>query len=129
LADDNNHNKGDNQQNQGKNKGGGGGGNGLSCVGKFDAANMGSLDQIKTQALGHVANSAGFIGGMFIAAVVFEALRNAFNVKPAATPQQGGGGGQPAISHPGQIAKAIHQLKSHPQMGEFMPKIKEALGE
>lgn len=123
MADDNNNqNKGNDQQNQGKNKGGGGGGNGLSCSGKFDATNMGSLDAIKTQALGHVANSVGFIGGMFLAAAVFELLRNAFNVKPAAAPAQGGGGGP---LNPGQLTGGLFNLKkSDPaKFDEIMAKV------
>ena len=129
AGDDQNQNQ-NQQQNQGKQKGDGGqkGGAGIALNASFNAATAGDLEGIKTQALGHAANAAGFIGGMFLAALIFEGLKQLFNIKTPAPVQQGGGGG-PAISHPGQIAKAINQLKSHPQMGEFLPKIKEALGE
>lgn len=126
MADDNNQNN--NQQNQGKQKGGGGGGgNGLSLSAKFDASAPGGIDNMQNQIVGHASNSVGFIVGAVVAGLFCKWVKETFGIKGAA-PQQGGGG-QPAISHPGQIAKAINQLKNHPQMGEFAPKIKEALGE
>jgi len=130
LADDNNQNQ-NNQQNQGgKNKGGGagGGGNGLSLSAKFDASAPGGIDNMQNQIVGHASNAVGFIIGAVVAGLFCKFVKDTFKIKDVA-PQQGGGGGQPAISHPGQIAKAINQLKSHPQMSEFMPKIKEALGD
>lgn len=118
-----------NQQNQGKNKGGGGGGgntSGMNWGGKLDPAQMND-----DTSLGKLVTDQLIVGVTATAAAVImyslcKIIRPVFGVKPSAAPQGGGGG---AISHPGQIAKALGQLKNHPQMAEFTPKIREALGE
>ena len=126
MADDNQQN---NQQNQGKNKGGGGGGgNGLSLAVKFDAGACPNGDALKKSVVDTVANGSGMIAGTVVAGVVVLFLRSLFGVKDAA-PQSGGGGGGGALTHPGQLTKAVTQLKDHPAMAEHKARIKEALGD
>jgi len=125
LADNDNNNQnkgggGDHNQ-QGKNKGGGGGGgNGLSCSGKFDAAAPGTFDTIKAQAVGHAANSIGFIGAMFIAAAASAFLKSLFSVKDIPAPQQGGG-----PLNPGQLTGGLFNLKKNDpsKFDEIMAKV------
>lgn len=126
MADENQNNQ---NNGGGKNKGGGGGGNasGLSFNGKFDTASTNSKDQLLTNIIANGSNAVAFTVAVAVAGALFLSIKKAFGLKDVA-PQQGGGG-QGAISHPGQIAKAINQLKDHPQMKDFAPKIKEALGE